>query len=671
MADDKVTLCFLHGVLTSGGIADDAWLRPLEATIALNGHPRPSARGIDVRTIRYHDVFGVATQEDATSDRRASSSAASHVDYEVRRDRIARFVKGHATGRPRDGLAGMPEAVVSELAAAAILLGKHLREQARRYNRDERLRAAVVRTVLEQMPTSGRVVIVAHSLGSVVALDVIPLMSPDVDVSLVTVGSPLGFSNYWRFLRFTGDRFPTGHMRSWINIFDAIDPVTRGRGVAARFPEATDVQVPFGSLARLLSNHANSYYLSVPVVAAAVAEGLYGFTEPAEERGLIRSNEIGPDWHLHLLASAYATQVSRTCDPRKHEWRARFDAARRVSAERLLAVAQEHRAELEVGARSVPTLTELVDNAGLLVRRRWTDDELVPFAVGLLMASPVRPFDLGVDSKHAKTALAQVLNRVRQDHPNLSDHQFAEHVADSLETIIKVMRPGGRLGAYLLVAGAVALAATGVGIWAAAPAGLAGGALLTSTLAAFGPGGMVGGMVTMALGSSVGSALVTSGASQFSPDERLDAARFVETLAHLPKEQLEASVVGWLSCVLAKDRLDMPSWADQVRALLQNVLVDVVNEVNVHSGLGSSRAAEWEKKKEIVERALRWLDERFPAPVVSSIRDAMDKAAGDVEVDRKALQRTVQNEALQRRAIAASNARVRLNPSSIDRHAES
>ncbi|QIG44489.1 hypothetical protein G5V58_18390 [Nocardioides anomalus] len=114
------------------------------------------------------------------------------------------------------------------------------------------------------MPDSGRAVVIAHSLGFVVAADVVKRLSPRLQIDgLITIGSPLPLRGRWPFVELTGDDFPYDQVRSWVNVFDSLDPVTGGRGVGRLFPEALDVDVHFGTLPSLVRNHGVQYYLSL------------------------------------------------------------------------------------------------------------------------------------------------------------------------------------------------------------------------------------------------------------------------------------------------------------------------------------------------------------------------------------------------------------------------
>lgn len=66
-------------------------------------------------------------------------------------------------------------------------------KQAKNYMENERIRAGVLEWILKMVPANGRIVIVGHSLGSVIAADLLLRLPKDIEVAgLVTIGSPLG-----------------------------------------------------------------------------------------------------------------------------------------------------------------------------------------------------------------------------------------------------------------------------------------------------------------------------------------------------------------------------------------------------------------------------------------------------------------------------------------------
>ncbi|MFC7382439.1 trypsin-like peptidase domain-containing protein [Sphaerisporangium rhizosphaerae] len=96
------------------------------------------------------------------------------------------------------------------------------------YLDDRQVRDMVLDCVLRTMPRSGRVVLVGHSLGTVVAVDLLTRLDPMADVELlVTVGSPLGMDGVNHRLLVGGSR-RLDRVARWFNAWCPTDPVTIG-----------------------------------------------------------------------------------------------------------------------------------------------------------------------------------------------------------------------------------------------------------------------------------------------------------------------------------------------------------------------------------------------------------------------------------------------------------
>ncbi|MEU9285624.1 hypothetical protein AB0D57_13080 [Streptomyces sp. NPDC048275] len=156
--------------------------------------------------------------------------------------------------------------------------------QVRLYLTDDGVRAAV-RARVESAVTDRTRVVVAHSLGSVVAYEAL-CAHPEWPVhTFVTLGSPLGIPNlvFDRLLPTpTSDRahWP-GAVRSWSNIADRGDVVALVKHLAPRFGERlVDLTVHNGTKA-----HDVRPYLTAVETGQAVLMGLRGDHGPHEPPG--------------------------------------------------------------------------------------------------------------------------------------------------------------------------------------------------------------------------------------------------------------------------------------------------------------------------------------------------------------------------------------------------
>jgi pimeloyl-ACP methyl ester carboxylesterase len=121
-------------------------------------------------------------------------------------------------------------------------------EEVGRYVDEDRHRRAVLDRVLAQLPDSGPIVIIGHSLGALVALEVILTPSPTGSTSPVGDRS-LGAGS----AQPTGGpcdaqrRVPYDRIDGWINVYNTADPVTRGCRSACGSPRRSMSASPAGS----------------------------------------------------------------------------------------------------------------------------------------------------------------------------------------------------------------------------------------------------------------------------------------------------------------------------------------------------------------------------------------------------------------------------------------
>ncbi|MDQ0585128.1 trypsin-like serine peptidase [Streptomyces rishiriensis] len=106
------------------------------------------------------------------------------------------------------------------------------------------VREEVLDCVLEAVPDSGEVVLVSHSLGTVVGLDLATRLSPGVSVvHLTTAGSPLGLDSVYRRLLVGGPKRPDV-VADWLNVWCPNDAVAIGCPLADDWADGlTDLAV--------------------------------------------------------------------------------------------------------------------------------------------------------------------------------------------------------------------------------------------------------------------------------------------------------------------------------------------------------------------------------------------------------------------------------------------
>ncbi|MFC7105631.1 trypsin-like serine peptidase [Nonomuraea rubra] len=139
------------------------------------------------------------------------------------------------------------------------------------YLDDPQVRETVLDCVLEDLPRAGRLVLVAHSLGTVVAMDLLTRLGPAVEVELlVTAGSPLGLDGVHRRLLLGGPHRP-GRVARWFNAWCPLDPVAIGCPLGGHWtggPDEVAVANPVGKA------HDIEEYLAHPEVAQPIGAAL-------------------------------------------------------------------------------------------------------------------------------------------------------------------------------------------------------------------------------------------------------------------------------------------------------------------------------------------------------------------------------------------------------------
>ena len=259
-------LLYLHGV-GDDGTRRDWWPALTEA--APDG-----LADVDVYAPDYSDLLSGKTKADAPhriGDLRPDPHLLARRHYRTRQAALHRelIAAGSQSQWPyrRRGFDRIPGAI--DAIGERFVLGV-IYDEVSRYCRDDRLRRTIRERVLELMPDDGEVVIVAHSLGALVALDLLPHLPGTVEVPLlITAATSLARRKLPPTALDIPLSFPYHRVRGWINVFNPADAVTRGRPIGMRFPQAIDVAAN-GSL----GDHSLNTCLRQPGIAAAVVAGL-------------------------------------------------------------------------------------------------------------------------------------------------------------------------------------------------------------------------------------------------------------------------------------------------------------------------------------------------------------------------------------------------------------
>jgi hypothetical protein len=367
------TLVYLHGIGTEH---DDAWRDVLSAALVQVGYPG-LATGVDCRAPKYPNTLRYPSDERHTlppqTTHRPSRSERDDLRWRVERATadLERTVGEHATGW------GWP------LAAETIPAVMKVIPQARRYLDDEATRANTLHRVLAALPASGSVVVLAHSLGPVIAADLLTRLPVGIDVAgVITVGSPAGLLGvHTGSDRLEALREPLPNVAWWLNAWGGADPVTGLRGISHRFPWVLDIALPG-------VRHPMENYLGSAVVATAVGRALFG----SLGRGLaVRESLPEPriddvELNAYLLV-AYAHFVGEHL-PSKQQ--ARFRGAVEVVREELYA---------RLG------LTDTGDPPDPARLRTLSKSTALLPLLGVAMTNPVAPYDSAISASARRAAL--------------------------------------------------------------------------------------------------------------------------------------------------------------------------------------------------------------------------------------------------------------------------
>lgn len=599
MSNEPILL-FLHGV--GDGDKDDYWKARLSEAVVRLGYPAlNTARAIAPKYAHALRGWDVKDPLPGLTIKQPSGEAAkkNRRDFERRVGAVEFRLGRHDRG---DGWLG-GEAVVN-LAVGLPPFG-----QVGNYMNKPQIRAQVLNRILKELPESGRLVIVGHSLGSVIAADLVRRLPVGLDVvGMVTIGSPLANGNFdVDKLRETLKEPPT-NLAWWVNFWNVHDPVAAHRGVSSVFPWVIDFRIQTKLSPRV---HDAVEYLNDESVAAAIGFALFG----SRSRELARIDK-GVDVRLDsverlaLLALRYAYLMKTRLEGDQLD---RFAGAlRQVQA----AVVDDIRRRNASEGRAMPSEVarlafDLSDPQGTVPEpfpssHMAKDDAVVPLTV-LAAENVIRPFEISISKDKWQEAIKDLTAEMGLGG------QYGADVFTAAKRAQEALSGGPGLNWMkwgALGAGAAAIVVATGGLALAAGAGLAGAAVITSALAAFGPGGMIGGLITA-------GTLVTAGGggiafSLASPGTTAD------TVAAVFERQLAAAIL--------RERQNLDQDPTLWRVLVETE-IEVRREherLDEFSDESAQSLKELKRKIEAIERALQYLRENGLEPAVPSTSGEME-----------------------------------------------
>lgn len=594
------TLLFLHGIGT--GDQEDEWKRVLETSLRDLGYPSlDSARVI---APKYpHALRGANGREHLPSItvKQPVRDAAKKNRREFEERTAAMEIR---LGRHDQGIGWLG----GDAAVGAVTRLPPFK-QAHNYLSDSRIRAEVLNRILAAAPTSGSLVIIGHSLGSVIAADLIRRLPVGVRVEgLVTIGSPLANGGFDVDKLRDTFKEPPANLAWWVNVWNAPDPVAAHRGLSSVFDYLIDFRIQTRQAPIDKRAHSAVDYLSTAVVAEAVGFALFGSRSKELDRV-----ERGLDIPLDgvelsgLLALRYAHLLKEGLEG---DVRERFTGALRYvqafSLEEIRARnIRENRAIPSPVARLIFDLTDTTAAApeagpiGHLDR-----EQAVALMTVLASENVIKPFEISIPREKWQAAMEDLTAEL-----GLSSKFGADVFAATKEAQAALSGPRGlnwiKWGA--IGAGAAALVVATGGLALAAGGGLAGAALITSALASFGPGGMIGGLLTAGSLVTAGGGGIAFGLASPGTSADVVEAVVVQRLA--------------VSLLRQKQRLEPDP---EVWGILTRTEIEIRRQherLDEFSDESAATLKDLKRKIEIVERALAHLRAEGLEPVIPSSDD--------------------------------------------------
>lgn len=487
---------FLHGI--GDGDPTYQWLTGLNRGLVQAGY-QPLTRD-EVLAPRYtgHLKTDGSRAKLPPLTYKPKDEAASRREFERRQARVQRRLRLTPGVRWFGFDSLIPDAARDVLAPLIVDATDVLNlDQVRRYIRDEAVRAAIMNHILDHLPTYGEIILVGHSLGSVIAIDLLDHLPADLHVRrFITIGSPASI----KALHDGGERllkkFPYSRVDDWSNFFSRRDIVTGARGLAAFFPGAQDFEVQ-------ADDHGADRYLGEPAIAGLISELLHPSKDvvPATADLVVRMTDTEASMLLmHHFAEAVANEI-------KDKDRAtRYRSVMQLMRDDLAA---QLRQRTYVGQTLSFEMQQLANGILPELPHRWELHQAVGELVVLALTNCIAPYEIDVsDAPMRALDDGAVLMGFQRSH--------GTKVATAIKEVQQAIggKSGVPWGRVLTAAAGLALVAAGpIGLAVAAPAGAFGAAAIAGGLAAFGPGGMVGGLAMLGGLAGTGAAVAAAAAA--------------------------------------------------------------------------------------------------------------------------------------------------------------
>ena len=575
---------FLHGI--GDGDPTYKWLSGLNRGLEQAGYP-PLGRD-EVVAPRYAGLLKIdgARAKLPPLTYKPKDEAASRREFERRQARVQRKLR-LTPGVRWFGFDGLIPDIARDVLTPLI---DHIDwmnlGQARRYIREDAMRGAVMNHILDHLPTYGEIILLAHSLGSVVAIDLLDHLPPELHIRrFITLGSPASIKTFHDGSERLLKKFPYARVDDWSNFFSRRDPVTGGRGLATLFRRAQDFEIN-------AAGHGAEKYLGEPAVAGLVAELLYPSKDivPAPADIVVRMSDAEASMILmHHFANAVANEIKDK--DRAIRYRSVMQLMRDDFAAQLKQRANAGQPlSFEMQQFAVGQLPDLPE--------RWELHYAVGELVVLALTNCIAPYEIDVgDAPMLALDDGAALMGFQRSH--------GTKVATAIKEVQEAVTGKGGVpwGRVLTAAAGLALVAAGpIGLAVAAPAGAFGAAAIAGGLAAFGPGGMVGGLAMLG-GLAGGGAAVAAAAVAGGSDPANDAPNLAKLMVKVATER-------------ARKLLDLPSDAALWYQLtdFESQISAVLNRLTTFSDEKSPQVLQLVEAQVAVKALIRFAIEHGLAP---------------------------------------------------------
>lgn len=247
----------VHGIrqrdTNSIKLADD-WSQALSRSIAL--HIGAHSVALAVSTPYYGDVFPRGFLQLGEQETAAEPDEADDEEAEFLLQALEAHTPPDPAWQPPAGTLGVPPRTSPRITRALAAIDRRFGPHAGRavlsrlsevhgYFKDNDKAEKVRDRVQQAIKQAGATLVIAHSLGSVVAYDMFRRGQIPSSVSqLITCGSPLAWLPIHRKLDLgTSATLQLPPHVAWLNVYDRYDPVTAGVGLSTLTPDVTDAVV--------------------------------------------------------------------------------------------------------------------------------------------------------------------------------------------------------------------------------------------------------------------------------------------------------------------------------------------------------------------------------------------------------------------------------------------